>query len=333
MTNSIGESIIKISKNAYKYIKIKVRIVRIAQAPWRILEREYRKVKLYMNEKLREVLLFKGGADLTLDNIRRCYSEMFQAEKRVADYILEHPREIVDINIAELAKRSGTSDATVIRMCKHIGYSGFYQMKISLASGLKEETGRPERSKPEDVVDFFDKVSRNIEDVAKNISMETLLTCVDLLANAGTVYTIAWGNTGEIAADLAHRLTRIGIRSFVTDVPEYAMRSIGLSGVGDVLVAISHSGEALHVIQALTLAGELGMDTILITDSPESQAAKMAGYVLYTNAKEQPFGDLGGASHVLELLVVDALLYFLKDKETMIAKGDRSEFLLSQYKI
>ena len=34
----------------------------------------------------------------------------------------------------------------------------------------------------------------------------------------------------------------------------------------------------------------------------------------------------------MELLVVDALLYLLKDKETMKDKGDRTEFLLSRYK-
>ena len=73
---------------------------------------------------------------MTLDTIRSCYSEMFQAEKKVADYILKHPEEVVELNIAELAKRSETSDATVIRMCRHVGYSGFYQMKISLASEL-----------------------------------------------------------------------------------------------------------------------------------------------------------------------------------------------------
>lgn len=270
---------------------------------------------------------------MSLDNIRRTYYEMSQAEKRVADYILENPQEIVELNISQLAKLSDTSDATIIRMCRHIGYSGFYQLKISLASNLEKIIGHSSSKNPEDVVSFFDRMSTNIEAAAKNISMDILLKCVDLIAQASTVYVIAWGNTGEIAADLAHRLTRIGIKSFVSDVPEYSLRSLGLSGPEDVLVTVSHSGEALHVIQALELAGELGLSTILITDNSESKAAKLADYILCTNSQEEPFGDLGGASHVMELLVVDALLYFLKDKETMTSKGDRAEFLLSRYKI
>ena len=274
---------------------------------------------------------------MVLNAIRRYYSEMSQAEKRVADYITEHLGEIVDMSLAELANRSGTSDATIIRMCRHIGYSGFYQLKIGIVSFMTE----PERSafrgtrvtKPRDVTDFFDSVARNIEEIPQNISMPVLQECIDLISGADTVYILAWGNTGAIAADFAHRLTRIGIRSFVSDVPEYAMRSLGLCSEKDVLIGISHSGESIHVIQALTLAKELKVRTILITDTEDSNAAKLADRVLFTNMKEQPFGDLGGASHVSELLVIDAILYFMKSKEAQVSRGDRTEFVLSQYKM
>lgn len=269
---------------------------------------------------------------MTLDTIRSCYSEMFQAEKKVADYILKHPEEVVELNIAELAKRSETSDATVIRMCRHVGYSGFYQMKISLASELLGKQKKDVQSEQGSLKEFFDKVSRDIREAAEKMNQDIVKRCVNLLAEAETVYLIAWGNTGEIAADFAHRLTRLGIKSFVSDVPEYAIRSVGLSGKRDVMVAISHSGETIHVIQALRLAREIGMETILITDTRQSDAAREAGYVLCTESRDHPFQDLGGASHVMELLVVDALLYLLKDKETMKDKGDRTEFLLSRYK-
>lgn len=273
---------------------------------------------------------------MVLDAIRRYYSDMSQAEKKAADYIAGHLREIIDMSLAELAKKSGTSDATVIRMCRHIGYSGFYQLKIGIASFMTEPEEnffwQEKERRPEDVIDFFNSVARNIEKIPKNISMSVLTECIDAIAGADTVYILAWGNTGAIASDFAHRLTRIGIRSFVSDVPEYAMRSLGLCSDKDVLIGISHSGETIHVIQALTLAKELKVKTILITDTEDSNAAKIADKVLFTNMKEQPFGDLGGASHVSELLVIDAILYFLKDKETKVSRGDRAEFILSQYK-
>lgn len=269
---------------------------------------------------------------MALKEIKTYYQEMSQAERRAAEFVLEHPEKVVGLNLAEVARLSGTSDATVIRMCRHIGYSGFYQLKIGLAIQCSEEK-KPQESRPQDVESFFARVAAGISDVSKNIDMKVLNRCVELLAKAQTVYTVAWGNTGEIAADFAHRLTRIGVRSFATDVPEYAMRGLGMAGDKDVLVAFSHSGEALHVLQALQLAKELKLPSVLITDAEESPAAELADCVLATKAREHLFDDLGGASHVLELIVVDALLYFLKDKETTVEKGNRAEFLLSHYKI
>ena len=71
-----------------------------------------------------------------LEVIREKYDEIFSAEKKVADFILKNPQKAVDSNVSELAKKSGVSDATVIRMCHHIGYAGYYQFRITLAGDL-----------------------------------------------------------------------------------------------------------------------------------------------------------------------------------------------------
>lgn len=276
-----------------------------------------------------------GATNMALTEIRRYYSEMFQAEKKVADYILANPGKVLDMSIAQLAKASGTSDATIIRMCRHIGFSGFYQMKISLASSMGHEAAVDceNSSRANDVVDFLDMVARSISDMAKHISRELLFTCSGLLAEADTVYTAAWGNTGQIAGDLAHRLTRSGVKSFASEIPEYSLRSIGLGTEKDVLVAISHSGASRHVIDALKLAGQVGMKRILITDQKNSEAAKQADYVLCTEVQRPAFRDFGAASHVFELIIVDALLYFMKIPPEQVRKGGDMEMLLSGYKI
>ncbi len=274
---------------------------------------------------------------MVMDNIRRFYSEMFAAEKKVADYILNNPQDVINMNITEVAAASETSDATIIRMCKHIGYTGYYQLKINLAS----EFGKQQvidvnhiKTKPDDVIGFFDHVSSNIYKAAKNVNMEVLLRCVDRLAEAKTVYTVAWGNTGSIASDFAHRISRCGIKTFISDIPEYMMRNVNLGDQNDVLVAISHSGTSIHVIQTIELAKERGMNTILITNASDSKAAEVSKYVLSTEVKDEMFYDFGGASHIFEMLMVDALIYFLLSKDdTFVKRSDRSEIMLSQYKL
>lgn len=272
---------------------------------------------------------------MVFTKIRQTYSDMFQAEKKVADYILDHPKEVLDMNISELARESNTSDATIIRMCKHIGYTGFYQLKISLASSVNNTSDGRKIDKPEDIVEYFEKLASMLKSVVTNIDMDTLAESVKVISRAGTVYTTGWGNTNEIASDLAHRLTRIGIRSFNSDIPEYTIRSLGLGNEQDVVVAVSHSGEALHVIDTLTLAKEWRMKTILITNDSKSTAAGIADYILSTDSKEIStiFEEVGGESHILELIIVDSILYFLQKNENMVQRSDRAEFILSHYKL
>ena len=71
-----------------------------------------------------------------LDVIKEKYGEIFAAEKKVADFVLQNPQKTVDSNVSEIAKQSGVSDATVVRMCHHIGYTGYYQFRITLARDL-----------------------------------------------------------------------------------------------------------------------------------------------------------------------------------------------------
>lgn len=71
-----------------------------------------------------------------LDIIKENYNNIFSAERKVANFVLKNPGDAVNCNVSELAKNSGVSDATVIRMCRHIGYNGYYQFRIALARDL-----------------------------------------------------------------------------------------------------------------------------------------------------------------------------------------------------
>lgn len=266
---------------------------------------------------------------------------MFDAEQKVADYILQNPQKIVQMSMAELAAASGTSDATVMRMCRHIGQSGFYQLKIGIAVETSDpnlESRNITGSKaPKDVVDYVEAFSDSFSNMPKSISMEQINQCLDLICKANTVYSFAWGNTNTIAQDLGHRFLRMGINTFCSDNIEYIFRGIILAKKHDVLVAISHSGQSVYTIESMKLAKAHGLSNILITNSTEGAAASYADVVLYCNVnsnKTNGWGnEWGGESHVAELMVIDMLLYFLKERKTNMKIGHKSEEILAQFKL
>ena len=92
-----------------------------------------------------------------LSVMREQYKKLSLSERKIADFIVKNPYKTVDCNVAELAKLSGVSDATVVRMCHHIGYTGYYQFRITLARDMgKNQYGDIKTSNStEEVENFF----------------------------------------------------------------------------------------------------------------------------------------------------------------------------------
>ena len=49
------------------------------------------------------------------------YDSFFEAEKKIADFLIEHKAEAAGMTVGELARASQTSDATVSRFCRRCG--------------------------------------------------------------------------------------------------------------------------------------------------------------------------------------------------------------------
>lgn len=271
-----------------------------------------------------------------LENIRMNYADMFSAEKKVADCILNDPEKATMMNVSELANLSGVSDATVIRMCKHIGYQGYYQLKIKLSN----DVGRNQMinitdgvNKPNSVKDIFQILASNILLTANNLNSETVTICTELMKKANTVHLVAAGNTSPISCDFGFRLGRFGIRTTYSMIPEYFMNHINLGDENDVVIAISRSGSSKQVVQGLELAKEKKMKIIAITGHEFSPVSRLADYLLLITEENALFVDYKPESHIYEAAVIDALLYIIAYGDEFSTKVDDVEMLLSEYKL
>lgn len=271
-----------------------------------------------------------------IETIRENYQQMFAAEKKVADYILAHPDEVVSASVSELAELSGVSDATVIRMCKHLGYQGFYQMKINLARDLGQHQlvgYRGDQNNPDTAKEILQGIARNLLNTASRLDMNVVLNSAKLIRECETVHAVAVGNTSPVAIDLGFRLGRLGIRTSSALIPEYFLSNISLGTRRDVIVAVSHSGSSRQVIQALELGKEKGMKSIAITGAARSPVSQIADYTMYVPVEDPLFSEFGAISHVYAMAVIDALLYFVANAEREPGNVDRLEMLLAEYKL
>src|SRR5690606_6500113 len=101
----------------------------------------------------------KGG--LTI--IKEMIESLPKSERKIAQFILEHPKEAVLLTAQALGQESNTSGAAVIRLCKSLGFSGFQELKLRVAGDLQEGSNAEFRDiEPhEDYLKIIEKVTAN----------------------------------------------------------------------------------------------------------------------------------------------------------------------------
>lgn len=271
-----------------------------------------------------------------LQSISMLKEEMFLAERKVADYIMANPQEVIGLNVTDLAERSGSSDATVIRMCKRLGYSGFYQMKLALAEelGRYQMVGYMDSSEnPKDAKGVIRCLVRDLLRIADLLDQENVQQCADMICSSERIFVSAVGNTIPVAMDFAFRLCRLGINASCSSIVEYGMASMVKGTEKDLLLAISHSGSSKHILQTVEIANNKKIPAIAVTGSGNSVLARSVRLFLLTAVENPLFGEYGSATHIYEQAVLDSILYMVSQKQKREKDTEGIEAFLAEYKI
>lgn len=273
--------------------------------------------------------------DSAIANIRNNLDGVFSAERRVAEFILKNPEQVVTLNVADIAEQSGVSDATVIRLCKHLGYTGFYQMKLQMAHELGRNQllrGRSGAEKPTSADDLVKELATSILSISDNVDMQVLTACVEKIRSAGTVYFVAAGNSIPVAESLSFRLGRIGIQAVSSSMSEQMIININNGAKDDVVIGISHSGSSKHVINAFELAKKKGIQTIALTDSKRSSAEQSADITLSTGITQSSAFLFGATSYLFLYALTDLILFFVENAKQG-SDDEMVEYVLSDTKV
>ena len=250
-----------------------------------------------------------------IENIKLNFEELFPAEKKTAQYILDHLEEVTLLNISQLAKKAHASEASIVRMAKHLGYNGFFQMRLLLSNDVAQKDSDMLNNAPLLTSEkIFSACANRIRSLSSFISTNDLLCAAKLICEARICHIIGAGNTIPIASDLGFRLQRNGQSCMYSSLPEQYFNNIALGDSSDLVIAISRSGASTQVLKALSLAKKKEMKILVITADPNSQIMDFSDAILQINdTNEMHDQNVRADSHLLELAVNDALIYVIKN--------------------
>ena len=143
-----------------------------------------------------------------------------------------------------------------------------------------------------------------------------------MLECRGRVVVMGMGKSGHVGRNTAATLASTGTPAFFVHPAEASHGDLGMVMAGDVVLAISNSGESDELAAILPAMRRLGVTLVAMTAHPDSTLARHADLVLSSAVDEEacPLNLAPTASTTAQMALGDALAVALLD-----ARGFREE--------
>jgi len=251
-----------------------------------------------------------------LSRISHALPDLSPSEKRVAEWILEHPKEATDATLAVIAGECRTSEPTVLRLCRRLGLGGFRELGIRLAESLSAPGSyvhrdvSPDDSTSDAVMKVMDASIQSLAEMRAQLSSMPVDEATLAMANARQIAFAGLGASGHVARDACHKFFRLGIPcSSLTDTP-MILQFASIAEPDDVLVLLSHTGRWQEFAQAAGIARKRGATVVAIT-SPDSALAGEASILFPCRVVEDTNVYTPMSSRLGQLALLDAILVAL----------------------
>lgn len=169
--------------------------------------------------------------------------------------------------------------------------------------------------------------AKELEDAANSINDE-ISKAVKLISKAsGKLIVTGVGKSGLVGAKIAATLASTGTSSFFLHPTEAMHGDLGMISAGDVVLAISYSGESSELIQILPHLKRLNIPMIAMANSKNSTLAKYSDLFLDVSIKKEacPLDTAPTSSTTLTMAMGDALAVCLM-KNSNFNKSDFASF-------
>lgn len=259
------------------------------------------------------------------------------AEQRVAIYLQKNTHDVLFATAEKLGKDTGTSDATVVRTARKLGFSGlpelkhelgrFFVQKIHPSIRLRERIAHTGTDVDEILQYVFVDANERLDECKKLITDEDIETATQILESSAEIFSFGVGTSSLSAEYLGMRLNRLGKRAYVIRHGGFLFADELLAINDQSCVVLYIPGRVLTECKVLLQrAAEVGAPVILVTDSLMHELRDQVQVCL--QATHAP----GGVTNecLTAMAITDVVILFMTAKEG--ARAERSSKLLTEFR-
>lgn len=261
--------------------------------------------------------------------LRHSLTTYSQTLQRLGQFVLEQPQRVLYLTITELARESGTSEASVTRLCRGVGCRGYTEFKMALAlETQQEQANQPQPLTTSASGSLIEESVSALRDTGALLSEVALQQSASLLNQARQIQVYGVAASAIIGDYLSYRLLRMGISAQqFSDMHRAAMNAASLT-TKDVVIAVSSSGSTKDLLHAVQLAKGRGASIIVLSNTSRSPLATLANQLLVAAKPEGPLTAGSFHSKISAMLVIELLVQQLledhPERETAISDSAKA---------
>jgi DNA-binding MurR/RpiR family transcriptional regulator len=206
------------------------------------------------------------------------FGQMSPAEQRVIRFFQDNREEVLIASAAALAAKAQTSDATVVRATKALGFSGLEDLRRTLADELRGSLSPAERltrtlgEVGSSLSAAFEMTLaihlRSLESLRRSITIEQFERAVDGVAGAQRIRVFGLGPSSAIAGYLVTQLVRFGLdAASLTNTGLLFADDLRRLRQHDLVVMLAYGRVYAELAALLDEIDRLGLRSFLVTDT------------------------------------------------------------------
>ncbi|PSS62161.1 SIS domain-containing protein [Ensifer sp. NM-2] len=236
------------------------------------------------------------------ETIVQAFDTMSEQLQAAARYILNQPREVALLSMREQARQAGVQPATMTRLAKHLGLSGYEDVRQQYADAMRNDVtgfagrvGAQAKSQKlkgdqELATDMLSGIAAQITQLSQPASLEALVEAARRLSAARRIYCLGLRSSHSPAWHLHYILSLAGKHSIMLDaVGGIGADALASATTDDVMVAVSVLPYTRQTIEIAEYAGEAGVPLVAITDSVVAPLAQLAACTVVVPTESPSF--------------------------------------------
>ena len=271
--------------------------------------------------------------------LKRIRCKSFAGKRgQVAKYILDHHIEAAFLTAAELARRAGVSEPTVIRFAIDLGFSGYPALQRALQDLVQQELTTVDRIKiqalhrenKDPAIRSLWLDLRNLEETIKLVDPKAIAQVVEKLIRADRVIVVGLRMSAALATYMRLALKKSvptvvavtsGDGSFFDELVYTTPRSV--------VIGIGFPRYARPTIEYLEAARAKGVTTVALTDSELSPLVAHADHVLLARCRALSYVD----SFAAPIALIGAIATALSLRSEHTERLEELEALWKRYQV